>query len=604
MAADISTRMSVTGLSEYKKSMNEAKEAVKTLDSELKLNEQQLKLNGNQEQYMANKAELLKKQIEEQTKVVKSARQALDEMRRTGVDESSKSFQAMQRNVYDASTRLMAIKTELKAVESGAGGATTETAQMNNELKNIGQGVAFDNVTKGLENITKTLKSGAKAAVDFGKKVARSAMSSAEWADDVLTRATELGVDAETIQRMDNVADYIDTDVKTIISAKNRLAKNQGNLGELLGIDVDGKTLDEVFWESGRVIADMTDEWERTEAAQAAFGKGWQELLPIFTAGEEKYNELMESQTVLSNEQVEALGKADDAIKSIQHEIDRIKNQFWSENADKIISLMQWLMDHKDGIVAALTAIAGGFGLIKVGQFALDLTKTIEGFKQLGLIKGAGAAGTAGATAGAGAAGGGLISRVYEKIGSGLAAGAVLDMSSRLLTNANGVDLSKGEDAIAEWVDKQIASGFIRAADRQKYIDENREMLEIFGVIEPVVKEDAPEAISEQIGTVPVTVVPKFSPSWSFSGGAGGGGAGQFGVMMMHANGLWSVPFDGYMAMLHKGERVVQAREASRTYSSNLYVESMYMNNGQDAEGLAARMAAAQRRTMSGYGSN
>ena len=71
------------------------------------------------------------------------------------------------------------------------------------------------------------------------------------------------------------------------------------------------------------------------------------------------------------------------------------------------------------------------------------------------------------------------------------------------------------------------------------------------------------------------------------------------------ANGLWAVPFDGYRAILHKGERVVPAREvaASRNFSSNLYVESMYMNNGQDADGLAAAMAAAQRRTMSGYGS-
>ncbi len=71
-----------------------------------------------------------------------------------------------------------------------------------------------------------------------------------------------------------------------------------------------------------------------------------------------------------------------------------------------------------------------------------------------------------------------------------------------------------------------------------------------------------------------------------------------------HANGLWDVPWDGYPAILHKGERVIPAREmGSRSYNSNLYVESMYMNNGQDADALAASMAAAQRRTMSGYGS-
>ena len=68
------------------------------------------------------------------------------------------------------------------------------------------------------------------------------------------------------------------------------------------------------------------------------------------------------------------------------------------------------------------------------------------------------------------------------------------------------------------------------------------------------------------------------------------------------ANGIYSVPYDGYPAVLHKGERVMPAREANN-YSSNLYVESMYMNNGTDAAGLAAAMAAAQRRTMAGYGS-
>ena len=71
-----------------------------------------------------------------------------------------------------------------------------------------------------------------------------------------------------------------------------------------------------------------------------------------------------------------------------------------------------------------------------------------------------------------------------------------------------------------------------------------------------------------------------------------------------HANGIWSVPRDNYLARLHKGEQVVPARAvSSQNYNSNLYVESMIMNNGTDAAGLAAAMAAAQRRQMSGYGS-
>lgn len=118
-------------------------------------------------------------------------------------------------------------------------------------------------------------------------------------------------------------------------------------------------------------------------------------------------------------------------------------------------------------------------------------------------------------------------------------------------------------------------------------------------MIDPVIPEDAAGAIAEEVGPVLIPVqleVRDLSDEEM---------AELFGANGEHANGLWSVPFDGYRAILHKGERVVPAREvgSSRNFSSNLYVESMYMNNGQDADGLAAAMAAAQRRTMSGYGS-
>ena len=116
---------------------------------------------------------------------------------------------------------------------------------------------------------------------------------------------------------------------------------------------------------------------------------------------------------------------------------------------------------------------------------------------------------------------------------------------------------------------------------------------------EPVVPENAAADIAEQIGPVYIPIIAeptgriRTPKGWVYPEDGD------------HANGLFSVPFDGYTAVLHKGERVVPAREVhnSRNFSSNLYVESMYMNNGPDAAGLAAAMAAAQRRTMSGYGS-
>ena len=101
--------------------------------------------------------------------------------------------------------------------------------------------------------------------------------------------------------------------------------------------------------------------------------------------------------------------------------------------------------------------------------------------------------------------------------------------------------------------------------------------------------------IAEQVGPVIIPAALSFRAGiWNMISGLFPG----------FANGIHSVPYDGMLARLHKGEQVVPAREVqSRNYSSNLYVESIIMNNGTDAAGLASAMAAAQRRTMSGYGS-
>ena len=129
------------------------------------------------------------------------------------------------------------------------------------------------------------------------------------------------------------------------------------------------------------------------------------------------------------------------------------------------------------------------------------------------------------------------------------------------------------------------------------------------GINVPVNPEADPNAageIAEQVGPVEIPV--QLTVTSITTGGGFSGFANYFDNLTNlfgrgYANGLPNVPNDG-LYRLHKGERVVPARAvSSQNYNSNLYVESMYMNNGTDAAGLAAAMAAAQRRQMSGYGS-
>ena len=403
--AGVSVKMGVTGVSEFKRGMNEAKESVKTLNEALKLNENQLKLNGNQEIYLANKVQLLKDKIAAQTEVVKQAEAALEAMKKSGTEEASKSFQQMKQNVYKATSELLSMKAELKNVETGADKAGDETKEMNDQLGNIGKGVSWENVTNGLDNVISKLESGAKAAINLGKKIISSAKGSTGWADDLITLSQKTGFDVVELQKMEHAADFVDTEVDTILGAMQKMKKATQTSGgktaleEVLGISLNGQTADDLFWEIGEALVNMGEAFDKEAAAQTVFGKNWQDLLPLFLKGRKEYEEMLDQQTYLTEEQVDKLGKADDAIKQVEQQIQDLKNAFWAENADKITELMQWIVDNKDGVVAALTAIAGGFGALKLGSFVLNLQKTIDGFSKLGLLKG-------GASAASGAAGG------------------------------------------------------------------------------------------------------------------------------------------------------------------------------------------------------
>jgi hypothetical protein len=377
--------------------MNEAKESVKTLNAQLKANESQLKLNGDQETYLKNKVQLLNQQIEAQKTVVANAMKALQEMKSKGVKPTDTSYQKLKQSVYNATDQLNKMQTELKDVETGADNAGKEAGEMNTELQNIGKNVAWGNVAEGLDSITRKLESGARAAVNFGKKVLSSAKDSTQWADDLQTTVkqySDMGLTSDSLQRMQKVEDFIDAPVEAILNAKARMQKATATKGgvkafeEILGINLNGQNTEDLFWETGEAILGMGEAFDKEAAAQQIFGRSWRELLPLFMTGREEYEKMLDEQNVLTDEQVQSLAEADDALKKAEQQIADLKNQFWAENADKITGLMQWFVDNEDGVVTALTAIGGAFAAMKLAEFGANLMKVVSGFQALGWVKG------------------------------------------------------------------------------------------------------------------------------------------------------------------------------------------------------------------------
>ena len=324
---------------------------------------------------------------------------------------------------------------------------------------------------------------------------------------------------------------------------------------------------------------------------------------------------------------------------------------------EKLVSGLEWLSKNWGGVQTGLIALGGAFAGLRVAEGVLEFLRLINGAK--GLFGGSGGAGGSG---GGGdvttvTGGGGIwkkavtgLTALASKAGTTLTAADPTGLTAMILPalgdlTAGGQIIRDGgtvaeaakaetkaveqaaENAVKAWEDwgtqiievpkrlsqavwKDLFGGESNPGD---WSGENGDDWSV--KVKPEAVDGSSALISEQIGAVTVPVIPVVTGGGgggSVSSSSGGGRGfvtwdpGPAGMLLrgrMYANGIWDVP-DTRLALLHPGEQVRPAREvASRNFSSNLYVESMIMNNGTDAAGLASAMAAAQRRTMSGYGS-
>ena len=798
--ADVSVKMGVSGVQEFKNQMAQAQATVKNVDAAMKLSEKQFKATGDAETYMQNKTQQLNQKLAAQQSAVKSAEAALKQMKANGVDPLSTSYQKMETTLLNAQSAVLDTQNDINSLGTESSEAAGKTDKLAASLGGLNKTVSLETVINGIGRITGAMEKAAGMAVNLGKAIWENITDSASWADNVATQATILGMGVEDYQKLQSVFDTIaDVTVADWTAARRKIRQaindpstDQIDVLTALGIKTHdtidtgfgmaegmAKDWETVFWEaakelqrrveSGRMTADLADTW-----GEALFGKKYSMLLPLIKLGEEAFNEAFDNETVVSEDAIEKLAELNDAYIKLQDDFRDLKAEVLAslapalEGAANVLdTLLNRLMEYlekpegQQALEDMSTAVSGLFsdlgeidpeqvvsGFAKVfGDIVNGITwisenwegvKTgIEGiglalaglhvaegvltFMQLAasgkFLFGSGAAAAGGAAAGAAAGGKSLWAALADKMepllagaGGAGAGGLVLPgLSAALLAewklawklitdnlrdaslnqvygddggeggiidnlteeqakrmreyfrqykdNYGSEDAKDARDALSkafeeggvemteqavslvegifdnylkenpdDLVDKLLASHpeiFAGLADGTgvKFFDTKNTadvLTEKIGLVpltvEPKPEENAAEKISQDVGVVDIraNIVP-----WFFAGGYGhltGGGApmglGSLGGESMrpvigNANGLPYVPFDGYHAILHKGERVVTAREMSNTrnYNSNLYVENMVMNNGQDAEGLAAKLSAAQQWTNRGFGS-
>ena len=247
----------------------------------------------------------------------------------------------------------------------------------------------------------------------------------------------------------------------------------------------------------------------------------------------------------------------------------------FKEGFDTLVNGLKWIVDNKDGIVTAIEAALGIFATLEVSKGVLTIINLINGLKGL-----SGGGGTDTATTPDGGS-----SRPFNPTNP--ITGHEIDLAAAVgLQTFIPLQIDYTLDKFIK-DGKELGSGGMDEIVKDMGLDP----LEIKAKI--WVPDNEAEIISEQIGTVPIYV--------SFRGGAGGS---KFAVNQVHANGLPFVPYDGYLGILHQGERVLTASEnRNYTYNSNNYFGNVNLNNGQDIEALTDAIDRKNRRQRTGYGS-
>lgn len=391
---EIKTRFALEGEQKYKSTMKDAANAVKVLNSQQKLAKAQFQQTGDAEKYNAQQAEILKKKIEEQKKAVEAAEQAIKALTENGVAQNSRQMQDWQIKLNNAKTALSGMETELQNLGQESTNAEAQTESLGESLQSLDKKASVEMLISGIGRVTSTFESAVGKVKELGSELVNSLKDAATWADDLATQAIVYGTDVETLQRMRNAADLIDTDVETIIKSRQKLetamksgTKETETAFALFGVHTkrygEFRDWEDVFWEVGDAMMHMTDgledsakanaEVERDAAAMKLFGKSWRELIPLFTAGREEYDRVMQEGSIVNKEDVGKLTELDDSLRKLEHEFNALKETALAQLAPALTELGNALT----GVLKEMNEyLQTDEGKAKLAE----LSKAVEGF--------------------------------------------------------------------------------------------------------------------------------------------------------------------------------------------------------------------------------
>ena len=389
---EIKTRFRLEGEQEYKRAMSDAASAIKVLNSEQKLAKAEFEASGDAQEYAAESARILREQINEQKRAVEAAEKAMKQLGERTSDNAKK-YDTWKQKMNNAKTSLIFYENQLKETQGEIAATNSDISSIKESADGVDKGINFQNTIAAIDNITDHIEKIIRGAARAAKALWDMGVDAGTWADNLITAASELGVDVETYQSWQYASRFIDTSVEDIKKSWQDLDKHlkadmSGDdfrtFSEKLvkiGVGTIDKTTRQVkqgkdaFWEIIDALHNMGSESAWAATAMDIFGNDWRRLNPLIEAGSKEFNKVAQEGrgiAVVSEKNVKALGAVDDKVQQLGAQFDALKYE-------TIAALAPTFEQVADAMSKAMTAL-DEFVKSEEGQAALsNLNEALSG---------------------------------------------------------------------------------------------------------------------------------------------------------------------------------------------------------------------------------
>ena len=426
----LGARFKIEGEEEYKNVIAQLNAGSRTLATEMTRLNAQYKGNTDSMEYLTDKAELLNRMLVQQKEKTEAARkihEAAAEAYAKALKRVEEAANESEEAQAEAREALAAADRELQKYAQSLNLAEANEFNLQHQIDDTNKalngqdevmtglgdtvqdlagklGIRIpDGAAKALNGMTK-LSAGTVAAmgasvaavaalVKAGKELQQTTVEAAARADEILTKSRQLNVSASQYQALQYASPFVDVDVDTMTGSLSKLTKAMGDAASgsetaqakfsQLGVSItyaDGTLRDayDVWLDTMDALAGMSNETERDAAAMELLGRTGQELAPIYrdgTAALREYTAAAEENYIMSDEQLEALARVDDAVQHLHQTQEANKNMIaaeWAPTAEKVLTTMDRLFTAA-GKALVDSGIIQGFGeLVQFGTALLE----------------------------------------------------------------------------------------------------------------------------------------------------------------------------------------------------------------------------------------